>query len=343
MDQTEHAVVHETIEAAKTLQPKSPVGFFNGVLRNALRKRDGLRERLKRASASDRYSHPAALVKQWYQCHDEKRVDQWMEWNNRKPDLWIRLASHHSLENYLRQLQEAGVEHHVGHDAPGQWIRISQSCSVTSLPGFAEGAFYVQDPSTAYAPHMLEAKSHEIIGDVCAAPGGKAGILAEGLGADGRLILSDVHADRLRLLQQNLERIRCESAQVVEANLLKEEGVAMLRGVAVDGFDALLLDVPCSNTGVLRRRPEARWHLSTDRMARLLQTQAEMLDRSVDLVKPGGRVVYSTCSIEVDENQSQVVAFLERSGSFELEEEVALYPGEQDCDGCYAARLRRNK
>ena len=195
---------------------------------------------------------------------------------------------------------------------------------------YRRGDFYIQDPATLLAPALLDPKDGEVIGDLCAAPGGKALLLQE-QGGNATLLCLDRSFKRL---------------QKVKANLLHGGNTMILAGDAArppfqpDTFNGLLLDVPCSNTGVMRRRPDVRWRFSIEELHRLTRLQAAILNSSAPLVKTGGRIVYSTCSIEPEENREQVIHFLQTHSAFALESERQLFP-EAEHDGAYAALLRK--
>jgi 16S rRNA (cytosine967-C5)-methyltransferase len=220
-------------------------------------------------------------------------------------------------------------------------VVLDSNPGIRELPGFAAGHFYIQDPSTFTAPDLLDARPGETILDACAAPGGKTIMLAEAMQGEGVLVASDVGGKRLKRLEQNLKRMQQDWVRTLEMDVTRPDDRAG-KGLPGEGFDAILLDVPCSNTGVLRRRVEARWRFNEEELQSLIQVQARMLDSAVVLLKPGGRIVYGTCSIEPEENVRQVEAFLSRTPGFQLEEARGLVPGEQDTEGAYAARIRRS-
>lgn len=196
---------------------------------------------------------------------------------------------------------------------------------------FRQGSFSVQDPSTAMAPCLLDAQPGECVGDLCAAPGGKARMLAEAVGPKGRIICADRSRKRLRLVEENLERL--PQARMLTADIAHPPFCGQ-------PFDAVLLDVPCTNTGVIRRRPDVRWRYRRKTLRELVELQARILRGAANLVRPGGRLCYSTCSLEPPENTDQVRAFLAERPDFELRTEHDLLPC-CDHDGAYAALLVR--
>lgn len=197
---------------------------------------------------------------------------------------------------------------------------------------FRQGAFYVQDPSTLLAPSFLEVKSGARLGDFCAAPGGKTLLLAERLPADAQLLAIDRSWKRMDKLAMNL------SGTAANVHLLAADATAL--PLPLDSMDAVLLDVPCSNTGVIRRRPDARWRFSKAGLTDIVGLQKQILESAATHVKPGGQLVYSTCSIEPVENQDQIKAFLSANPSWSMIRDQQLFPSEH-WDGAYAAALIR--
>ena len=200
-------------------------------------------------------------------------------------------------------------------------------------PEFRAGTFYVQDPSTLLAPRLLDVRPGERVADLCAAPGGKSLLLAEALAGTGRLLCADRSPARLQRLRENVL-----AAWPGTAVLAMDAAAPALRP---GGFDAVLLDVPCSNSGVVRRRPDVRWRFTRENLRDLVRLQAALLDGAAPLLRPGGRLAYSTCSLEPEEDGEQVRHFLERHPEFRLDAERLLLPAARH-DGAYAAVLRRS-
>lgn len=208
----------------------------------------------------------------------------------------------------------------------GTFVALERGMKVTEVEGFSEGEFIVQDPGTSLAIRLLDPKEGEKILDACAAPGGKSVQIAW-RGAE--LTACEVNPKRRRRLEENLRRLRLEVK--VESEIKPGE------------FDKVLVDAPCSNTGVFRRRPDARWNWTTEKLESLVKLQAEILDVAASRVRVGGKLVYSTCSNEPDENLAQVEAFLQRHGEFTLEETSESIPYETGFDGAFAASLLRKE
>ena len=187
--------------------------------------------------------------------------------------------------------------------------------------------FYIQDPSTLLAVAALDPKPSEHILDVCSAPGGKTTYIAQRMRNEGEVLAEDIQPDRLKLVVENCDRlgVTCVSTKS-----------------ATTQFDRILIDAPCSNTGVLRRRVELRWRIKPEEITRLRATQLNILRDSAKRLKPGGTLVYSTCSLEPEENQEVVKTFLAENKSFTTENERQLLPFETQVDGAYVAVLKKS-
>jgi 16S rRNA (cytosine967-C5)-methyltransferase len=183
---------------------------------------------------------------------------------------------------------------------------------------------------------MLDPQPGEAILDACAAPGGKTAMIAERLQGRGRLVAVDAQESRCRRLEENLRRMRAGAVEVVCADM---RDTLQHNAANATLFDRILLDVPCSNTGVLRRRPDARWRFAADKLTDLGRLQTALLDASARRLRPGGVLVYSTCSLEPEENSRGIAAWIATHAAFRLERDQLLFPPATGCDGAYAARL----
>ena len=208
----------------------------------------------------------------------------------------------------------------------GSFVKLERGQRVEDVAGYADGDFIVQDPGTCLAVELLDPKEGERVLDACAAPGGKTVQIAW---RGASVVACEVNPKRRRRLEENLARLKLGVEVIPELP-------------ASQTFDKVLVDAPCSNTGVLRRRPDARWNWNEAKLAALGKLHAEILDACASRVAPGGALVYSTCSNEPEENEAQVTAFLARHPDFSLEESRESIPFESGTDGAFAARLRRN-
>jgi 16S rRNA (cytosine967-C5)-methyltransferase len=204
---------------------------------------------------------------------------------------------------------------------------------LNSLASFRDGWFYIQDPSTLLAVRELDPQPGETILDLCAAPGGKTTCLAQLMKNEGKIVACDISEERLKLIEENCARLGVTCVETVLSSAL---------GSRLSTFDRILVDAPCSNSGVMRRRVDLRWRISPEEISRLRQTQLDLLKLAATKLKPGGVLVYSTCSLEPEENSEVVKEFLRGHQNFKLEPERQLLPFADDVDGAFVARLKHS-
>lgn len=340
----DHAAVNETVELAKRLGFKSQAGFINAVLRGLLRERDLTRQKLEKLRQRDPakgYSHPDWLYARWRERWGETDTRRLMEWNNTPPPTFARL---NSIKTDAQKLTQAWASENVKFipALPFDWLpdnlifELLEHPSLPTLRTFQDGWFYVQDPSTLLAVRELAPQPGEIILDMCAAPGGKTTYIGQLIGNNGRIVATDLSPGRLELLRENITRlgITCATTEAWSPGFSRS---------GQSPFDRILLDVPCSNTGVMRRRVELRWRLSPDELQRLVTEQRDLLEHATLLLKPGGTLVYSTCSLEPEENADLIQAFLTTHPNFRLVREATLLPFRNAVDGAYVATLARHR
>ena len=331
-----HAAVHETVELAKQTGSGAKAGFLNAVLRGCLREREALArqlEALKKDDPAAGYSHPAWLVERWLARWGAENTAQLMEWNNNPPPTFARL---NRLKTDAATLAERWKKQGIRFatrqwDWTGEdWIAELQSHpSLAEWEDFQRGYFYVQDPGTLLAVHELNPQPGENILDLCAAPGGKTACMAQRMENRGHILARDNQPQRLRRLRENCDRL---GVTCVETEA--DAATAAL-------YDRILLDAPCSNSGVLRRRVDLRWRIRAEELDRLRREQATLLRQAAAQLKPGGRLVYSTCSLEPEENETVAREFLAGHPEFTLERERQLLPFRDQVDGAYVACLSR--
>lgn len=333
----DHAAVHETVEAARRQRcPKSMLGYLNAVLRRATREKRELKEWMNQWPLHVRGCHPLSLITRWEEQFGEEETLRIVNWNNERGQTILRRTALEPDRAEWTPGAEGFPPKLQAHPAGPDWFIVDRGMPPTALPGFEEGAWYAQDPSTRIAAEMLEVKPGETVLDACAAPGGKTGILADAMKGEGTLIAADRDPARCKRIQENMDRLQLNQRVDVMTVDVKTPPDDWL-----NHFDAVLLDVPCSNTGVLQRRPDARWRFSLEELEEITDLQHTILHRAAIFTKPGGRLVYSTCSIEREEGPEQIQRFLEENEEWTLETERLLRPGEEQSDGAYAARLRR--
>ena len=365
-----HAAVHETVEQAKQAGFGPQAGFVNAVLRGFLREFDATKNLLAELKIKQPhlgYSQPEWLIARWQQRWGAEKTAKLLDWNNTPPKTFARVNTLNYSGTDVPPVRFCGssalvAEKHTGgtpvplsRDAGSlieQWrdenvdydfvrrdwfeenlvFELKSHPPLATLPSFQQGRFYIQDPSTLLAVSELEPQPGETILDLCAAPGGKTTYLAALMQNQGQIIAHDNAPERLKLIQENCGRLGVTCVETI-SNL--ELGTWNLK------FDRLLIDAPCSNTGVLRRRVDLRWRIRAEEIQRLRTTQLELLRQAVPLLKPGGTLVYSTCSLEPEENQQVVEQFLGEQPGFKLERQRELLPFADEVDGAFVARLIR--
>ena len=306
-DVPDFAAVNETVAAAKASgKDKRLDRVVNGVLRNLIRRREEFEAKLSSAPLAERESFPNALVRRWTERYGAERAETLAKWHNTPAETWLAYPG-------------------------GRFEKLERGRKVTEVEGFDDGAFLVQDPATAGAIELLDVKPGLSVLDFCAAPGGKTVQIAWRLGG-GRLVAQEVNPRHLRRLQKNLERLKLDWVETTQAV-----------GEAKELFDRVLVDAPCSNTGVLRRRPDARWRWDAEHLKQLTGLQAEILADAAARVAPGGLLVYSTCSNEPEENGDQIAAFLASHPEFSEVARRESVPFESGHDGAFACAMERCK
>jgi 16S rRNA (cytosine967-C5)-methyltransferase len=338
----DHAAVHETVELTRQSGLHAQAGFVNAVLRGYLREFDAtqrLLADLKTQQPHLGYSHPEWLVDRWRSRWGADQAAQLMEWNNRPPKTFARVNTLKAdTAKLLPQWRDEGVEYDF---LRKDWIEENLVFELKShpplgrLPSLLQGSFYVQDPSTLLAARELDPQRGESVLDLCAAPGGKLTYVAQLMGNEGRLLAHENSAERLKLIEQNCARLGITCVQTVLPSTLKPQPST--------AFDRILIDAPCSNTGVMRRRVDLRWRIRPEEIRRLRATQSALLHQAASLLKKGGTLVYSTCSLEPEENGEVVNGFLGNYPEFKLERTRELLPFVEGVDGTYVARLVKDR
>lgn len=316
----DHAAVNETVEAGKA----SVRGLVNAVLRRAIASRKQLLEDVADLPPALAHSHPDWLFNRWKAAFGKTDAIALMAWNNQPALTFCR----------VNPLAPAAPQ------PPG--TPVDQAPGFYQLDGpppgalLAAGRIYIQDPATRQAVGLLDPQPGERVLDACAAPGGKAFLIAAALGSADNLLCTDSNEKRLPRLRENLQRLHAGQA-AIEVHDWTQPAPAAWHAA----FDAILLDVPCSNTGVIRRRVDVRWRLQAPDIAGIARTQRQILDHALPCLKPGGRLVYSTCSLERDENLGLIESWLADHPQLELAGTREALPFRDATDGAFAARIQR--
>jgi 16S rRNA (cytosine967-C5)-methyltransferase len=338
-----------------------------------------LLDELKTMQPALGWSHPEWLVVRWQKRWGAERTAQLLEWNNTPPKTFARVNTLKFRRGEFHESQAAGggasvpASRLVSSLAPPKdagdlltrwrdenveydfvrrdWLEenlvfeLKSHPPLSSLASFRDGWFYIQDPGTLLAVCKLGPQPGESILDFCAAPGGKTTFIAQLMNNQGRIVAQDVSDERLKWIQENCARlgVTCVETQraagILPAGLGKKDGTAS--GTLAARFNRVLVDAPCSNTGVMRRRVDLRWRIQPAEIERLRTMQLDLLQQAATQVKRDGVLVYSTCSLEPEENQEVVKQFLAGHSEFKMEFERELLPFVDNVDGAYVAQLKR--
>ena len=355
-----HAIVNEAVENIKTIAGDKQTGFVNAALRQITRGIENRDVEIESADAtkvlpiwfkrgclfnkeilpspekfpdsylSNVFSLPLWLTKSWIENYGYEQALKICLASNRSPSVYLRVNTLNTTQNKFEDmLKEAEVTHEVIDE---NIIKLKSSKAIFELPGFGKGLFSVQDVTASKPAKALGAKAGEKILDLCSAPGGKTTQIAE-LTSDKAIIIgTDIDSERLRSVLENALRLKLKSIIVTEYGDIKKQAP----------FDRILVDVPCSNTGVLSKRPEARHRLQKDTSAKMAQTQKQILEAALELIRPDGTICYSTCSIAPEENSLLIRDFISQHPNITVIQEELTLPSAAmpDCDGGYFALLK---
>lgn len=343
----DHAAINETVALTGTLKKKWASGLVNAILRRFQREKDRLLAQLAEDETAQ-YAHPQWLI-------DRLKQDWPQDWqailsaNNQQAPMSLRCnLAHQTRDGFLHQLQEADVSATVI-SATSAGIQLDTACDVVELPGFADGDVSVQDGAAQLAAELLALADEQHILDACAAPGGKTAHILESLRqhhyTQSRVVAVDQSAKRLQRVQENLQRLGL-SARLASAD------ASTLDWWDGQPFDRILLDAPCSASGVIRRHPDIKLHRQPEDVSKTSQLQAQLLDTLWQALQPGGLLLYATCSVFRAENAAQITAFLARTANAReqlieadwgraCEHGRQILPGENGMDGFYFARISK--
>ncbi len=339
MEVDAYAAINETVEAAKARPGgEGAAKMINAVLRRAQRERDDVLKSLEEQPAHVRLSHPRFLLDRWIRQYGEADALALAEWNNQPPATTLRIdQSVVDAAEFIDKLREAGVEPLLHPFSDREiFLVLPRGVAVKKVPGYGAGWFTVQDPATSISVDLLAPRPGEAVFDACAAPGGKAAMMASRMTGSGELVAMDLHADRIAVLKENKKRLKLDWIEIVQGDARNPT-----KALGDRKFDAILLDVPCLNTGVLRRRADARWRIDPERIEKIVELQYQILTACAALLNEKGRIVYSTCSLEAEENEDLVARWIADHPEFRLVKTSKCFPPESETDGAFSALIRR--
>lgn len=348
------AACNQAVEMTKKYGHSGTVKFVNAVLRNAIRSPEKAKyptrtENLLK-NLSLEYYHPEWLLKRWINRFGVEGTTKLCEFNNQNPPLSIRANTlKNSRTELLITLTEEQVQFEKSNWTP-EGIVCTSHPSMKNLASLKEGLFQVQDESSMLVAHILDPQPGELIIDTCSAPGGKTTHIAALMKNEGKIIATDIYEHKLQKVQENANRL---DIGIIHTELLDAIHIGDLYK---NQADRVLVDAPCSGLGVLRRKPDARWRKDESTLKELPKLQRTILDSAANAVKPGGILVYSTCTIEEEENQQIVHGFLASRTDFKLENAadylpyklktgsmLAFFPQIDQIDGFFIARMKRDE
>jgi len=343
----DYAVINESVELVRKSGKKWAAGLVNAVLRNFTREKDKLTSSISDESAS--YSHPQWLLEKikndWPQ-----RWQQILEANNQRPAFWLRINQlQYSVSQYQQLLADQGIDFDDSDVLTVQALKLSHGIDVRQLPGFADGALSVQDAGAQLIADMLDVTEGNRVLDLCAAPGGKTCHILERYKTVDELVAVEIDEQRMQRVSENLQRLKLES----RAQLIVADASDFKHWWNGEKFDRILIDAPCSASGVIRRHPDIKTLRRDTDIEPLVKLQSEILMSAWQMLAAGGELLYVTCSIFRDENQGQVKSFLSQNDdASEIRIDAdwgepcdygrQLFPGEQDADGFYFCRIKKS-
>lgn len=344
------AIVNEAVNLAYLARLRSAAGFINAVLRRATREPEfnpaqDVSDELERLAIET--SHPAWLIERWMKSFGREEAEKFARANNQPPPIAFRLASQiEDEQKILKQLREAGATVTQSQLAPGAWRVEGASATVRVLA--REGVIYLQDEASQMVAHIVGARAGERVLDVCAAPGSKTTHIAALAPEIKLLVAGDLYEHRLRTVLETAER-----AKVNHIAALAHDATFALP-FAAQAFERVLVDAPCTGTGTLRRNPEIRWRISAEDILDLAARQRRILSHAARAVRHAGRLVYSTCSVEREENEEVVASFLREHKDFRQvaidapailtsanTDSLRTWPHREGADGFFVAAFER--
>ncbi|MEX2457202.1 MAG: 16S rRNA (cytosine(967)-C(5))-methyltransferase RsmB, partial [Balneolaceae bacterium] len=353
MDSTpDYAAINESVEAAKLRLGHKSGDLVNAILRNIQRDLEDLpkpafEDRTKLIATT--FSHPEWMVARWVERFGERDAFQLMQANNQRPNYYVRVNNLRTkTSNFKLRMEKSDIAFEESDWLPG-YFKVETVQPFIAKDWLKRGVCLVQDIAAGFAPTILEPEPGEDIYDVCAAPGTKSIVISDMMEGEGSITAIDISTDRLQRLAESAMDYNAENIKILRADA---------RDLTLKLVDGVLLDAPCTGTGVLSKRADLRWRRTPEELEASVKLQEELLEEAANLVKKGGRLVYSTCSIEPEENWEQIQKFLGKMDNFELEkldeflpEEVLVedgfayqtYPHKHGCDGHFGVRLKRVK
>lgn len=347
----DYAAVNEAVEFVKKLQGQKYADLANAVLRNIIRNKESIRypnpEEDLVAYLSAYYSHPTWMVKRWVKRFGREETEKLLIANNSKPIMALRVNNLVTNKEELKSLLDSVELKYTESKILPEFIRLNNLTNITDWEYFQKGYFTVQDESTGLPVKLLDVKPGMRVLDLCSAPGGKTAFIADLMNNQGEIIALDRFDSRLKILEKNLARLKVTNVKTIPIDALEYNDEI--------GFDRILIDAPCSGLGTLTKKPDLKWKKDLGDIRKIVNIQYDLLKKGASMLKVGGALVYSTCTIEPEENFEIIKKFLSENSNFKLVDAseifskelidengcVQTYPHIHGVDGSFAAKLIR--
>lgn len=337
----DYSIVDESVNLAKIYGNRGSISFTNGILRS-ISKKDAPQVKIEDSidNLSTFYSHPKFYTKYFYNNYGEEFTKKLLKANNKMPPFTIRVNTlKTSKSDLMSNLKELGFE--IEETVYDNALNILNPKGIIDTKYFDEGHFYVQDLGSILVASFLNPRENSSLLDLCAAPGGKTTHLAELMNNTGEIMACDKSQGKIKLIQENAKRLGVKNIEtrVNDARVLNKD--------FIDKFDYVLVDAPCSGTGLYRKKPDIKWNKDLEDIKSLAEVQLEILDKAKDYVKDGGELLYSTCSLSKIENEDVVNKFLENNKNFKIKklrdrEVLKLFPSTDGSDGFSITLMEKN-
>ena len=337
----DYSIVDESVNLAKIYGNRGSISFTNGILRS-ISKKDAPQVKIEDSidNLSTFYSHPKFYTEYFYNNYGEEFTKKLLKANNEMPPFTIRVNTlKTSKSDLMSNLKELGFE--IEETVYDNALNILNPKGIIDTKYFDEGHFYIQDLGSILVASFLNPRENSSLLDLCAAPGGKTTHLAELMNNTGEIMACDKSQGKTKLIQENAKRLGVKNieARVNDARVLNKD--------FIDKFDYVLVDAPCSGTGLYRKKPDIKWNKDLEDIKSLAEIQLEILDKAKDYVKDGGELLYSTCSLSKIENEDVVNKFLENNKNFKIKklrdrEVLKLFPSTNGSDGFSISLMEKN-
>lgn len=337
----DYSIVDESVNLAKIYGNRGSISFTNGILRS-ISKKDAPQVKIEDSidNLTTFYSHPKFYTEYFYKNYGEEFTKKLLKANNEMPPFTIRVNTlKTSKSDLMSSLKELGFE--IEETVYDNALNILNPKGIIDTKYFDEGHFYVQDLGSILVASFLNPRENSSLLDLCAAPGGKTTHLAELMNNTGEIMACDKSQGKIKLIQENAKRLGVKNieARVNDARVLNKD--------FIDKFDYVLVDAPCSGTGLYRKKPDIKWNKDLEDIKSLAEIQLEILDKAKDYVKDGGELLYSTCSLSKIENEDVVNKFLENNKNFKIKklrdrEVLKLFPSTDGSDGFSISLMEKN-